>query len=130
MFKFPARKRLDQIEVKALLKTGKRLGRADFDCRFVYINEQSDVADGKLAISVPKRLLKAAVARNRIKRMVREVYRQHVLARLPINLMVIYKSRIDGSDATARGQLRSDLVNLLNEAANRAPRRAPSGRTN
>ena len=130
VFAFPARKRLDQAEVQALLKTGKRLGRADFDCRFVRIDGQSDVADGKLAISVPKKLLKAAVARNRIKRIVREAYRQHALARSPISLMVNYKSRIDGRNATARGQLRSQLVNLLDEAERRARRDAPSGSTN
>ena len=129
VFAFPARKRLDQAGVQALLTSGKRFGRADFDCRFVTTMGQSGVAEGKIAISVPKRLLKSAVARNRIKRMVREVYRQHALARSPVSLLVNYKSGIDGRNGFARGHLRAALVNLFDEAASRAQRSAPSRRT-
>ena len=119
-FAFPSRKRLAQAGVLAILKTGKRLAKADFELKFL-IPSASDVAgDGKIAVSVPKRLLKSSVARNRIKRLVREEYRGHKVAAAPLHMLVNYRSRDDGRLASSRRLLRAEVAALFEDAVLRA----------
>jgi ribonuclease P protein component len=116
LFPFPRLKRLKQAEVLAILKTGKRIGRPDFECRFSTTQRQEAGKFGAIAISVPKRLIKSSVARNRIKRLVRETFRVHQAAFSPLQVLVNFKSRNDGRDALSRGSLRVELQGLLDSA--------------
>jgi RNase P protein component len=106
--------------VLTVLKRGKRLVHASFELRFLIASANPAAAPGKIAISVPKRKLKSAVARNRIKRLVREEFRVHGAARIPLHMLVNYNALNDGRDASIRRLLRTELVNLLNEAIVRA----------
>lgn len=84
---FPHRFRLDEFAVNALLKNGRRVSSsppqisARFLCRMT--------GDGaRLAIAVPKRILKRAVDRNYVKRLVREGFRQHALRTEPVDVLM------------------------------------------
>ena len=118
--------RLKQADVLAILNQGKRLSRPGFDLRFLFApaDQQQDAA--KMAIAVPKRLLKSAVARNRIKRQVREVFRMHVASTAPLNILVTLKVKNDGKRADARLLLRADLATLFDDVVRRANTRAPA----
>lgn len=78
-----------------------------------------------MAIAVPKRLLKSAVARNRIKRVVREKFREHYASSAPLHLLVTLKVKNDGKRADARKLLRVELASLFDAAARRAKTGAP-----
>lgn len=78
-------------------------------------------AQARMAIAVPKKLLKSAVARNRIKRVVREAFRAHAALKVAqAHFLVTFKSRSDCRHLTARRDLREELGGLFNEAARRA----------
>lgn len=116
---FPSAKRLDQAGVLALLKRGKRLNRTDFELRVLDVSAVAVAGESKIAISVPKRFLKSSVARNRIKRLVREGFRIHRIAAAPLHMLVNYKARNDGRDATVRCNLRVELATLFDDAVHR-----------
>jgi ribonuclease P protein component len=117
---FPSGKRLAQAGVLAVLKLGKRLAKADFELRFLIPSTRSVSSVGKIAISVPKRLVKSSVARNRIKRLVREEFRAHEAAKAPLHMHVSYRSRNDGRLASSRRLLRAELAGLFEDAIVRA----------
>ena len=119
-FAFPSGKRLAQAGVLAILKTGKRIAKADFELKFLIPFAKDAAGDGKMAVSVPKRLLKSSVARNRIKRLVREEYRAHEVATAPLHMLVNYRSRDDGRLASSRRLLRAELAGLFEDAVLRA----------
>ena len=115
-FAFPSRKRLGKAGVLAVLRRGKRLKRDAFEVKFVISRAKNSSADSKLAISVPKRLLKSSVARNRIKRIVREEFRVHRAATAPLHLLVIYLASDDARHDAARRILRAELANMFDDA--------------
>ncbi len=104
----------------AILKHGKRLSQPAFDLRFQFAPDNKTEVAARMAIAVPKRLLKSAVARNRIKRQVREVFRGHVASTAPLNMLVTLKLKNDGKLADARKQLRVELAKLFDDVARRA----------
>lgn len=116
-FAFPSAKRLDQAGVLAVLKRGKRLNRTDFELRVLNVPVGAAAGESKIAISVPKRLLKSSVARNRIKRLVREEFRVHRVAAAPLHMLVNYKAKNDGRDGLVRRNLRAELATLFDDAA-------------
>ena len=60
--------------VEAIFATGKSF--ISYPLRVVYLlHEQSTTADCSILVSVPKKRIKKAVHRNRIKRLIRESYR-------------------------------------------------------
>jgi ribonuclease P protein component len=103
--------------VLAILKSGKRINRGAFECRFSPAQNKEAEKFCAMAISVQKKLLKSSVARNRIKRLVRETFRIHDAAFSPIQVLVNFKSRNDGRDATSRATLRAEIKGLLDSAA-------------
>lgn len=77
-FSFPKKERLcSRLQLEQLLTLKQSVFAYPFKCyyHFLPISEANDVC--KMAISVPKKLEKTAVGRNRIKRWVREAYRLH-----------------------------------------------------
>ncbi len=66
--------------IKALFGAGSR-SLAAYPLRAVYIMEGREDVPVEVLISVPKRLFKRAVDRNRLKRLIREAYRlnKHIL---------------------------------------------------
>lgn len=93
-----------------------------FDLRMLSIPASSAEAGARIAISVPKRQLKSAVARNRIKRLVREVFRVHAISHLSADMLVTYKSKRDARDASLRVELRAEFQQLLDHACREVQR--------
>lgn len=104
----------------AILKRGKRLYRPGFELRFLNCPVEAAVGESKIAISVPKRLVKSSVARNRIKRLVREAFRVHRVAAAPLHMLVNYQARNDGRDSDVRRNLRRELASLFEDVVLRA----------
>lgn len=73
---FHKRERIvSQKLVDQLFTSGQSQSLAAFPLRAVYLTQQADCH--QVLISVPKRRLRHAVDRNRVKRQLREAYRRH-----------------------------------------------------
>lgn len=72
----------------------------------------------RFGISVGRRAAKAAVARNRIKRLAREVFRRHPLKRSRVDLVVTLTSRFNVERTDSLGL---ELAGLMDRAAARFP---------
>lgn len=70
--------------------------------------------DARLGITVPKRVVKHAHDRNRIKRLLRESFRQRRLQLPPIDLVILARGAILTADNVA---LRKDIDKILSRAA-------------
>jgi len=85
-------------QITQLFEEGLSLKEYPIRLRFLKVDEAD--SQFKVAFSVPKRNVKLAVGRNRIKRMLREVYRlnKHILVdAIEVNyiLMFIYTDKIE-----------------------------------
>lgn len=77
-FSFPKRYRVNsKIVFQDLMKNKTSLSLYLFKCYYKYYPLSENENWNSIAISVPKRIFKKATDRNRIKRMVREAYRQN-----------------------------------------------------
>lgn len=77
---FSKRERMtSHLLMEALFENGSSQSVSAFPLRAVYqtIGRQGDHAPAQILISVPKKRFKHAVDRNRVKRQIREAYRQH-----------------------------------------------------
>lgn len=64
--------------IDRLFKGGLSRSMSAYPIRVVYTEiDSADVASCQMLVSVPKKCFKRAVKRNRVKRQVREAYRQH-----------------------------------------------------
>ncbi len=78
---FRKRERLcSKKRIEALFSAGNR-SLAAYPLRAVYVMEDKGSVPAQVLISVPKRIFKRAVDRNRMKRLIREAYRlnKHIL---------------------------------------------------
>ena len=86
-----------QKDIEALFATGKSLYKFPFNLRYHIVAGQTE-HPVKFSVSVPKKKIKLAVGRNKVKRQIREYYRlnKHLLIDVAkanacgINLMFIY----------------------------------------
>lgn len=119
--RFCRQHRLVKHEVEALLGHGARLSRPPLALK---LNENK-AGQGRIAIAVPKRVLKRAVDRNKVKRMIREQFRQHGARKLPVDILFTLQSQLTGradirnTDKHARRQLREVLKQLLGDVSRR-----------
>ena len=77
---FRKRERMtSHLLMEALFENGSSQSVSAFPLRAVYqtIERHSDHGPAQILISVPKKRFKHAVDRNRVKRQIREAYRQH-----------------------------------------------------
>lgn len=81
----------------------------------------------RLAIAVPKRLLKSAVSRNIVKRWIREAFRQHPMREQQVDMLITLESKLDLKSNAERQAARQELQGLLSEAQHRlrAPPQTP-----
>ena len=86
-----------KILIDKLVQTGKSFN--SFPFRVVWLEITENIAPVQVVISVPKRIFKTAVDRNRLKRLIREAYRRNKellydqLNDKKILLMLIYTSK-------------------------------------
>ena len=86
-----------KIEIDRLFETGKSFKSGPF--KIIWLETHESATPAKLVISVPKRLFKKAVDRNRLKRLTREAYRKNKeqlyshLKNKKISLMFIFTAR-------------------------------------
>ena len=124
--RFRHQHRLSTHGVLALLRSGARFTRVEF---MIKLGEKK-VGQGRIAIAVPKRILNSAVDRNRVKRVIREEFRLHVVRQLPIDMLVTLRAQVTAGDVGRRTykrdnhQLRQTLRLLLGEVSQRFNTRA------
>jgi len=86
-----------KIFIDALIQNGKSI--SSFPFRIVWLEVPEGKAKARIVISVPKRLFKRAVDRNRMKRLIREGYRKNKtvlyenIENKTIHLLVVYTSK-------------------------------------
>ena len=113
--------RLIKERVVALLSDGARLTRQEFVIRL----GENDCGQGRLAIAVPKRILKRAVDRNRVKRVIKEAFRQHPVRTAPVDMLVTmhHQAATQAGDPNALKhqcqQLRATLMHLFSDILRR-----------
>ncbi len=69
----------------------------------------------RIAISIPKRIIRAAVCRNTFKRWIREVFRQHDIRVYPVDLLVSLKHKIDVKSPSASTRLCAEVHRTFND---------------
>lgn len=77
-YSFPKKERLcSRLQLERLLTLKQSFFAYPFKCYYQFLPLSAENEVCKMAVSVPKRLEKTAVGRNRIKRWMREAYRLH-----------------------------------------------------
>ena len=75
-FPFPKEERIcSKKTLETLLSNKQQFFAYPFKCYYQFLPFEEGAPIVQMAIAIPKRTVKSAVTRNRIKRMVREVYR-------------------------------------------------------
>lgn len=121
VIRFSKLKRLNQRGVKAVLQRGRRLKCPSFELKLLKQSAMTVPVGGRLAIAVAKHQLKKAVSRNRIKRLVRESFRQHTISANASDLLVTYRARDDAHQRQVREALRRELATLFDAAVATKP---------
>lgn len=86
-----------KIHLDKLFETGKSF--STFPFKVVWLQVHDDAAPVQIVVSVPKRIFKRAVDRNRLKRLIREAYRKNKqilynhLEGKKLHIMFIYTSK-------------------------------------
>ncbi len=75
----------------------------------------------RIAIAVPKRLLKSAVSRNTVKRWIREAFRLHPVRERQVDMLIKLESKFDLKNDAERQAAKQELQGLLLEAQRRLP---------
>ena len=108
-----------KVSIDELMANGKSFN--NFPFRVTWAETSRPKEPAKMMISVPKRLFKKAIERNRLKRLIREGYRhnKHILIdRLnskKINFLIVYTSKkiIDSKELNER------MVGILQQLADK-----------
>jgi ribonuclease P protein component len=100
-------------EFQAVFKSGVKLSGAFF--RLYYLKNELSIA--RLGMAVPKKAVPLSVQRNRLKRICREVFRQHG-ALLPGDYVLVAQTRAK----TAENMLiKAELLQLMNRFSEQNP---------
>lgn len=114
-YTFSAKEKLkSRKQIGLLFTAGKSINQHPL--RLKYLKVESDDAGVKAAFSVPKRSVKLAVTRNRLKRLMREAYRlnKHILLNNTPNqyiMMFIYSSNKE----LPLVEMEKKMIELLNK---------------
>lgn len=108
-----------KVLIEKLFKTGRSFHCPPF--KIVWLQVSESVAPAQLVISVPKRLFKKAVDRNRIKRMTREAYRNYkqqlynAIDEKNVHLMITYTAKTIVDYKETEEKIKSGLQRLIIE---------------
>ncbi|MDZ4814408.1 MAG: ribonuclease P protein component [Pseudomonadota bacterium] len=91
-----------------------RAGQSAGSTFFRALVRASPTAGARLGINVPKRVLKMAHERNRVKRLLREAFRKQREQLPAIDLVLLARGAIGAADNTA---LRKDIAKIFSRAA-------------
>ncbi len=105
-------KRLHKAGVVSVLRQGRKIRTPSFDMQFINVRAQAGVG-ARIAISTPKKLLPTAVARNRVKRLVREAFRNSDASGKEYDLLLQFRLKNDCRLVAARRRIRVELAELL-----------------
>lgn len=115
-----AERLLSKSEIERLYSHGKSFYSYPFK---IYLQETLEgSAPVKILITVPKRMYKRAVDRNKIKRLIREAYRKNknvlieALNQKPLHVMFIYTSKTIEPYCIVEQKLLSAMKKIINEA--------------
>ena len=124
-YSFPKKYKMTlKTDIEQVLKVGKRVFSRDLVLRYRLVPKDGEKL--KVLLIVPKRRFKLAVSRNRIKRQLREIIRQHkpaILEALPaeqaLHVAIIYtgpvKMNFDQTNQNILKMLRKvESINLNN----------------
>lgn len=75
----------------------------------------------RIAIAVPKRLLKLAVSRNAVKRWIREAFRLHAMRQNAVDILVTLELKLNPKSTAERQAAQYELQRLFAEAVRRLP---------
>ncbi len=75
----------------------------------------------RIAIAVPKRLLKLAVSRNAVKRWIREAFRLHAMRHNAADILVTLELKLNPKSTAERQAAQYELQRLFAEAVRRLP---------
>ena len=118
---FRRQHRLVKHQVVALLDCGARFGRAELSLKL----RENSFGKARIAIAVPKRILKFAVDRNRVKRVIREQFRQHQVRARSVDVLVTLQRQLTKTkkqrriNKNERGQLRATFAQTLHDVLQR-----------
>ena len=118
---FRRQHRLLKHDVVTLLHSGARLNCGELGLKL----SQNSLRQGRIAIAVPKRIVKFSVDRNQVKRLIREQFRQHPARTLPVDLLVTFQRRLPAKQGRIRAtkilrkQLRHTLAQLFGDVRRR-----------
>ncbi len=101
-------------EIEAILKKG--LKKNSFSV-LIYCSNKKNDSPSQFTFSVPKRIAKKAVCRNRIKRHLREIFRQEILKIIPkgYNCLIIAKKEIINKKYK---NIKEEIINLFKKRNN------------
>jgi ribonuclease P protein component len=116
--------RAARLLTKAAFDEVFRAGQSAGSHFFRALIRPSSSITARLGITVPKRVMKHAHDRNRVKRLLREAFRQQRAALPAIDLVVLARGAIATADNTA---IRKDIAKILARAAALKPQ-ADTGR--
>jgi len=107
-----------KVEIERLFETGKSFNSAPF--KIIWKETPESAVPVKIVLSIPKRLFKKAVDRNRLKRLTREAYRKNKnllidnLKNKKTHLMFIYTSKTMIDYVEMEGKIIAALQRLSN----------------
>jgi ribonuclease P protein component len=135
--KFGRKMRLNTHDVSNVLKRGKRvrlqasaggnqtalvkpcvearvITRVQEDASLALENDNRAVPSGaRLAVAVPKRLLKKAVERNLVKRWIREALRQHAARKISMDVLLTLTAKVNLKLVGESTRVRQQINDLL-----------------
>lgn len=97
--KFTAAYRLLRKEGFGHVLKAERIGNDNFKIFFI----RNAGVNARLGVVASKKILASSVARNRIKRIIREVFRHHSINRCTLDIVVMVK-RVDSQEVDAQGE--------------------------
>ena len=75
----------------------------------------------RIAIAVPKRLLKLAVSRNAVKRWIREAFRSHAVRQNAVDVLVTLELKLNLKSSAERQAAQYELQRLFAEVERKLP---------